>query len=344
MAIGTALALTGLGIAAAGSVASSAIGAHAAGSAADKQAKAATEAGNLAQSSAATAAGGVDDAAKSATNSVYQTAGTVDDLLAKIPDTVKKQLAPYLHLGESGASGLEDLLAKGGPLDQKFAFDPKNIENTPGYQFTFNQGMEAIKRAASAQGKSLGGGTLKSLALYGEDAAKTVYGQEFQRSLDTFNTNRQSTALRLSGLLDTTRMGQSSATDVANTDEAIGVAQAANRTNAARYGADVGLNAAKYRGDTGMDAARIAGGAKESAAAAQAAGTVGAANAWSSGLSGVANDVGSFLTFKDLLSSASNKNKGVYSPAWNLPVRTSRTATVPSYYEWAMGNTNPEGE
>lgn len=323
MSIGTTAAVVGASIIGGTSLAGGIIGSHAAGSAADKQAKAATEAGNLAQSSATTAAGGVDDAAKSATNSVYQTAGTVDDLLAKIPDTVKKQLAPYLHLGESGASGLEDLLAKGGPLDQKFSFDPKNIENTPGYQFTFNQGMEAIKRAASAQGKSLGGGTLKSLALYGEDAAKTVYGQEFQRSLDTFNANKDATRIKLSGLLDTTRMGEQAATDVGNTEEAIGVAQGVNRTNAARYGADVGLNAAKYRGDTGLEAARIAAGAKESAAAASAAGTVGAANAWSNGISNIGGDVGSYLTYKSLLNPRVQAGP---APSY-----------VPSYYDLSTG-------
>lgn len=316
MAIATTAALVGLGIAGGTKLAGSIIGSKAAKGAAETQSNTAAEVANLAQNSAATAAAGVDEAAKTAANSAYETAGQVDQTLAGIPDEVKAYLGQYLDLGKVGAEGIKGLLAPGGDLNAKFKFDPANIENTPGYQFTFSQGMEAIKRAASAQGKSLGGGTLKSLALYGQDAAKTVYDAEFRRDLDTFNANQRGTQLKLSGLLDATRMGQSAATDVGNTIEATRVAQASNRTNAARYGQEVGRDAARYRGNTSLDAARIAADAMSSGAAARAAGQVGSANAWSAGLSGIGEDVAGYMSYRDLL---------------RPRVAAATPATIPSY-------------
>lgn len=279
MAIGTALAITGLALAAGTSVASGIIGSKAAGKAADTQAQAAADVSQLAQDSAATAASGVDAATVAA-----------NEKLAGLPEEVKQILAPYLDLGNTGTEGLKKILGPGGDLDKQFAFNPDDLTKTPGYQFTLSQGMEAIKRSAAAQGKSLGGGTLKSLTKYGEGVASTTYGQEFQRALDTFNANQKGTALKLSGLLDTTRIGQSSATDVGNTVQASEVGQAGNL-----------INDATYAGNTKLQAAAISGGAKESGAAAQAAGTIGSANAWSSALGSIGNDALSFLTYKNLI-------------------------------------------
>lgn len=278
MSVGTTALVVGASILGGSAIASGVIGSKSAHSAADKQSEAAKDVEHLATDSAATAADTVDAATIKA-NEKY----------AALPDEVKQLLAPYLDLGTSGAKGLKDLLGPGGDLDKQFAFTPGDLTKTPGYQFTLSQGMEAIKRAASAQGKSLGGGTLKSLAKYGEGVASTTYGDEFKRALDTFTTNRDTSKLKLGALLDTTNIGQRSAGELVDTTQASELGQAGNL-----------LSAARYRGDTGLRAADIASGARSSSAAAQAAGDVGAANAWTSSLGSIGNDALTFLSLKSL--------------------------------------------
>lgn len=284
-------ALIGLGIGAASSVASSAVASHAAGKAADTQSKAADDVSTLAQNSAATAANTVDDATTK-----------VNDQLAGLPDAVKQYLAPYLGLGDTGTTGLKDLLT-GGDLNQKFAFNPQDLQNTPGYKFTLDQGMQSIQRAASAQGKSLGGGTLKSLLKYGEGVAQTTYGNEFDRAAKTFDLNQGATKTKLGALLDATKVGQNSATDLGNVLQATEITRAGNT-----------LDAAKYRGNTGLDAAHITAEALYGKANSQAAATVASGNAWGGALNSIGNNIGSYLTLKDLLKPPNPTASPGYNP------------------------------
>lgn len=68
----------------------------------------------------------------------------------------------------------------GGPgaLDKPFA--PTDLQNTPGYQFTLNQGLDAINNTASARGGVGGGNQLKAITDYAEGLASTTYQQQLQ--------------------------------------------------------------------------------------------------------------------------------------------------------------------
>lgn len=66
----------------------------------------------------------------------------------------------------------------GGALNKPF--DPSMLENTPGYKFTLNQGLDAINNNASAHGGIQGGNTLKSITDYAEGLAGTTYQQQLQ--------------------------------------------------------------------------------------------------------------------------------------------------------------------
>ena len=59
-------------------------------------------------------------------------------------------------------------------------FNPANLAQTPGYQFTLGQGEQAIEDAASATGGVGGGNTLKALMGYGQGLASTTYQQQLQ--------------------------------------------------------------------------------------------------------------------------------------------------------------------
>lgn len=317
MGFATSAALIGLGIGAAAKTTGAVLQSKAAKSGAEGQAEAATKAGQIATEASEKAASGFDEATLEANRR-----------LEGLPPKLREALAPYLGLGESGATKLSDLIS-GGDLDQKFKFEPKDLTETPGYKFTLDQGMEAMKRAASAQGKSLGGGTLKSLLKYGQGVASTTYGAEFDRAMDTFRANREATSLKLSGLLSATRMGQDSASEYGRVVSASEVGQAENIRRAAQY-----------RGDTGMDAARILAGATTDAAAARAAGKVGSANAWNAALGGIGDDVGGYLAFRDFMKPRSRSGSGTDSLAFNLPV--NRRTPLDSYYDLTSVYANPE--
>jgi len=51
------------------------------------------------------------------------------------------------------------------------------LQNTPGYQFQFNQGEQAIQNSAAAKGGLIGGNTLTALQNYGQGTADQTYQQ-----------------------------------------------------------------------------------------------------------------------------------------------------------------------
>jgi hypothetical protein len=59
--------------------------------------------------------------------------------------------------------------------------DPGRITDTPGYQFTLQQGLQGTERAASAQGLMGSGNLLASLTEYAAGLASQTWGQEIDR-------------------------------------------------------------------------------------------------------------------------------------------------------------------
>ena len=75
-------------------------------------------------------------------------------------------------------------------MGDKFAApDPSEIEKDPSYQWRFNEGQRAVKTSKAAQGVFGTGATLKALAGYGQNMAKTEYGDIYNRAADTFDRN-----------------------------------------------------------------------------------------------------------------------------------------------------------
>lgn len=58
------------------------------------------------------------------------------------------------------------------------------LENTPGYQFRLQQGLQALERSAAARGTLLTGGTLKGIQKYAQDVASTEYGNRVNQLMD----------------------------------------------------------------------------------------------------------------------------------------------------------------
>jgi len=81
-------------------------------------------------------------------------------------------LQNYAQAGQ-GTTQLGNVLGLNGPNGSQQALE--TFENTPGYQFTVQQGDNAINANAGASGTLNSGNTLKALSDYNRNAAQTGY-------------------------------------------------------------------------------------------------------------------------------------------------------------------------
>lgn len=213
------------GVGAAGSLASGVIGAGAASDAADQQAQAAQEA---------------------AANQMAMF------------NKEQENLKPFMQFGQAGQSALGSLLGlnKGeNPLSSLLLkpFNPtmQDLESTPGYQFTLDQGLKGTQNSYAAQGLARSGAAMKGAAQYSEGLAESTYQQQFSNYL----SQNQQIYNMLGGVVQT------------------------------------GLGAATNTANMGMQAASQASNYLTSGAAASAAGTIGSANALSAGIGGIGSAV-----------------------------------------------------
>ena len=165
---------------------------------------------------------------------------------------------PYQNLGATSANHLADLVS-GGFQAPTLA----QAEQTPGYQFTLGQGLDAINRNAAANGTLMTGNTGKALTDYATGLASTTYQNDYQNALNTYMANYQS-------LMGGTNAGLNST----------GQLTGAN------------LNVANQTGAIDMNAANQIANQINNAANARASGYLGKANAYGSMLGGVAGGIG----------------------------------------------------
>lgn len=73
----------------------------------------------------------------------------------------------------------------------QFNFQPtqQQLEQTPGYQFTLQQGLKAVNNSNSAVGWGLSGAGQKGIAQYATGLADQTYQQQFNNALQGYQTN-----------------------------------------------------------------------------------------------------------------------------------------------------------
>jgi len=206
-------------------------------------------------------------AATSAAKTQAAAARNASALQAAIYQNNQGLLQPFINVGQSALYSLQGALnlTPGGSRPDGLPYNPTTsqlaapfqptmaqLESTPGYQFTLQQGERATQNAYAAQGLGSSGAALKGAANYAEGLAGTTYQQQFQNYLDQ---NRQIFNM-LSGLAGT------------------------------------GLSAGGALAGVGLQTGSQIGNTLTSGAAAQAAGQVGSANALTSALSGLTGSAG----------------------------------------------------
>lgn len=223
-------------------------------------------------------------ASKSAANTQADAANRAADLQMQQFQQMQGNLQPYMQLGSSTIPMLQQMLS-GGRLNTPFSFNPtmEQLEQTPGYQFTQQQGNKALDNAMAAKGLSLSGAQLKGLDQYNTGLASQTFQQQYQNALQNFNTN---------------------------------YGQAADQYNRAAGLVGLGQNAAAGVGNAGIQTGSNIGNTLTSGANALAAGQVGSANALSGGLSGLGSNA---LLYSMLRGNSAPASTGVYVPESSLP-------------------------
>lgn len=266
MSVGTTTALLiGGGLAAAGGVASSVVGSNAAGTAASQQEQA-------------------DQSAITEQQREFNVA--------------QQNSAPFVQAGQQSIGNVMSDLQSGKFNPGMFSAPSlADVQNTPGFQFTAQQGSKGILEGASAAGGAISGGTLKALDSYNTNLANTTYNDAFNRALATYGTNLSAQQQQFSQELAPAQIGAGSTASI---------------------------------NSTGASSAASIGQIMQSLGASQAAGTVGSSNAITSGLTGGLNGITSSLLLGKLLgggdgssgpglttSGPNNPYGPNYSPAYN---------------------------
>ena len=144
------------------------------------------------------------------------------DAQANAQTQLQANLAPYANFGASAMPNIMQKLGLGGQGGGfsygPFSFNPQDLQNTPGYQFTLNQGLKNTNNALSNQGLLGSGAQAKALSDYTSGLASNTYNQQLNNALNSYNAN-YTTGLgsfnaNLSPLLQLLTMGQNSAAGI----------------------------------------------------------------------------------------------------------------------------------
>lgn len=255
------------GLAAAGGVTSAVIGANAAGNAAESQA---------------------------------QSAGNALDFQKAVYAQQQANEAPWLAAGQGSIAQIMSAIANGtygpGSLPAPPSFTAPSLEQaqqTPGYEFTREQGNRGILEGAAAAGGTISGGTLRQLDQYNTNLANTTYGDVFNRALTGYNAALQ--------------------------NYQAGLSKQSQEFNQLASVAGLGQTAAQGINATGTAAAANAGSLLQAIGNANAAGTVGTANAITGGIGSSINGISQALLLSKLLGGG-GAGGGLNLPLDNLGV------------------------
>ena len=164
------------------------------------------------------------NASKSAANTAAAATDRAADVQWDMYSQNRDDLAPYRA---AGTQGLQQFQSSIGP----------SFQQSPGYQFAFDQGVQAIDRGASARGLLGSGARLKELTRYGQGVANQEYGN-YQNRLAALSGIGQTATNTGAGL------GAQTAQGVGNAIMQGGQAQAQGQTGAANAwlgGANAGV-------------------------------------------------------------------------------------------------------
>ena len=212
-------------------------------------------------------------AAKTAAGQQVSSAQQALDFQKQIWGQQQQNMAPFLQAGTQSIGQLMQGLQSGqfgpGSLPElPAAFTAPSLQQareTPGYQFTQQQGIDAISRSASARGALGSGSTFKALQSFGSGLADSTYNDVFNRAMAGYNSQLQRAQ--------------------------VGAQFQQQGFNQLLSPAVLGVGATESLNQLGQGVASNVGNLMTQQGNAQAAGTVGSANAWGAGLQGLTSNL-----------------------------------------------------
>ncbi len=110
-------------------------------------------------------------------------------------------LTPYQTMGTNALTSLGNM--------QPFSFNASNLTQTPGYQFTLNQGERSLNNQYAARGLGYSGAQMMGSQQYATGLADQTYNQQLQNQLGIYQTN-------YGNLLNQAGMGMSAGSGLSN--------------------------------------------------------------------------------------------------------------------------------
>jgi hypothetical protein len=206
---------------------------------------------------------------------------------------IREDLAPYAGLGQLGINNLTNLVNSGvltadypnyTPYGPYRPVTAANLEQTPGYQFTRDQGIRAVTNSNSASGLTGSGAQARAIAEYVTGLAQSTYNQQVQNRLAEYMTGLQGHIADYQTGLNTY---ESELTNLYN--RLMGLAQ-------------IGQNSAAQQAATGTQVAGLIGNNIIGMGNALASGQIGSANAIASGLNTALTGASNAYLINQLLS------------------------------------------
>ena len=143
----------------------------------------------------------------------------------------QKDIKPYTHLGEVGATGYEANLPyltsrygmedyRQSPLYTPMVRNLAELQATPGYQFQLQQGLQGVQQGAAAKGGLLSGAAGQAMNNYAQGQAAQGYQSAWERAQKAygtaFNQDLQQKAQIGSMYLEPAKLGSASALGLGN--------------------------------------------------------------------------------------------------------------------------------
>lgn len=260
----------------------------------------------------ASAVGGIgsaiigSSASKSAAKTQAAAANNATNQQLAMFNQIRDDLSPYTGLGQVGVNKLTDLVNNGTltadypnytPFGEYQPVTAANLDQTPGYQFTRDQGMRSVTNSNSASGLTGSGAQAKGIAEYVTGLAQSTYNQQVQNRLAEYTTGLQG------HVTDYTTGFNANQTELTNLyNRLMGIVQ-------------VGQGSAAQQATTGTQVAGQIGNNIIGAGNASAAGQIGSANAISGGLTTALNGASNAYLTNQLLSRYSGTNASTAAAA-----------------------------
>lgn len=262
---------------------------------------------------------------------IAQLLGTADTAASGIEGAAQRgvgYLDPYMQAGGRSATTLADLV---NAPEERFAFQFN--QDDPSYQFRLNEGQRALEHSAAARGTLLGGGTLKAITNYGQNAASQEYQASYNRAMEAFKANQTGRQQRMQSLADLARLGGTSA----GTAGELGLRGATDagrlRTGAAQTAGGWGIDSAGRQVDISNRYGDTARNLALARAQATAGSQLGTGNVWSNFWGQTGQNLGDFLQTNPFGGGGQSPvPSGAYLPGGPL---------APQRHTWGMPNPSP---